>query len=422
MNITYLVHGFPPFENAGTEQHTATLCTEMRNLGHTVTVIAATRQVGRLHGEVIQDLWNGIDIFRIVNNIPALALEQSERRPEIENIIARLIPTNTDILHIQHTQFLSSRVSFDGPKFWTLHDAWGWCPSGGTRLKNGTNLCRTPSPEDCLECYAQWQPHLPKSGQFLLKLASKVSPWISSQHLHKIWKKVPTTLRHPISIEKKTDMRSSVQALKNRNNAFTTLASECERIISPSSFLMNLAKEQTWTNVECITHGIPKTQHWNTHQGGHGLLFVGSMVHHKGPQLVEQAYIKAFPHASVHIHFVGSGPVKVTLPHTPAVPNHTVYTKLQMADALIMGSIWEENYPIILLEAKAVGCPIVAPRAGGIPEIVEDGVDGILYTLGDVNELADALQRVLQKNWTVRPPKTSVTMALEYESLYEGAL
>jgi hypothetical protein len=276
--------------------------------------------------------------------------------------------------------------------------------------------------EDCLQCYAEWQPHLPKTGQFLMRLASKVSPWISSQRLHKIWKKVPTTLRHPISIEKNIDMRSSVQALKNRNDTFTTLANECERIISPSLFLMNLAQEQTWTNVECIRHGIPKTQSWNAHQGGHGLLFVGSMVHHKGPQLVEQAYLKAFPNESVAIEFVGNGPVKVTLPHSSAIPNHAVYDKLQKADALIMGSIWEENYPIILLEAKAVGCPIVAPRAGGIPEIVEDGVDGILYTLGDLNELAEALQQVLQKDWTVRPPKTSETMALEYEALYEGAL
>ena len=35
-----------------------------------------------------------------------------------------------------------------------------------------------------------------------------------------------------------------------------------------------------------------------------------------------------------------------------------------------MGSVWHENYPIILLEAKAVGCPVIAPKCGGIPEIM----------------------------------------------------
>jgi glycosyltransferase involved in cell wall biosynthesis len=422
MNITYLVHGFPPFENAGTEQHTATLCTEMHSRGHTVTVIAATRQVGRLHGEVLQDLWNGISVYRIVNNIPALALEQSERRPEMERIIGSLIPTNTDILHIQHTQFLSSRIPFKGPKFWTLHDAWGWCPSGGTRLRNGTTLCKNPSPTDCLQCYAEWQPHLPKTGQLIMRLASTASPWISPQRLHKWWKKLPTTLRRPISMEKKTHIRSSIQALKDRNQSFTQLAKECQQIISPSLFLMDLAKNQTWKNVRCISHGIAQTEHWNSHKGGHGLLFVGSMVHHKGPQLVEKAYRKAFPNASVPIQFVGSGPIKVTLPHTPSISNQAVYERLQKADALVMGSIWEENYPVILLEAKAVGCPVVAPRAGGIPEIIEDGVDGILYTLGKVDELSQALQAILKQKWNVRPPKTSASMALEYEALYEGAL
>ena len=52
MKISYLVHGFPPRENAGTEQHTARLVEQMTHRGHQVQVIAATRAPGRLHGEI----------------------------------------------------------------------------------------------------------------------------------------------------------------------------------------------------------------------------------------------------------------------------------------------------------------------------------------------------------------------------------
>ena len=117
---------------------------------------------------------NGITVHRIVNNVPA-RLYLHRRRPEIESIIASLIPKNTDILHIQHTQFLSSKIPFDGPTVWTLHDAWGWCPAGGTLLYNQKHICTRPNSVDCISCYANWMPQIPQSGQRLMKVAQ----WLS---------------------------------------------------------------------------------------------------------------------------------------------------------------------------------------------------------------------------------------------------
>ncbi len=47
-----------------------------------------------------------------------------------------------------------------------------------------------------------------------------------------------------------------------------------------------------------------------------------------------------------------------------------------------------------LLEAMACGCAVVATRAGGIPEIITDGVNGLLVPPGDAQALAKALARV----------------------------
>lgn len=53
-----------------------------------------------------------------------------------------------------------------------------------------------------------------------------------------------------------------------------------------------------------------------------------------------------------------------------------------------------EGLPNALMEAMAVGLPVVAFGVGGIPEIVEDGVTGILVEPGDVSGLASAIERI----------------------------
>jgi glycosyltransferase involved in cell wall biosynthesis len=66
---------------------------------------------------------------------------------------------------------------------------------------------------------------------------------------------------------------------------------------------------------------------------------------------------------------------------------------LASARALVLGSIWPENAPLVILEARAAGCPVIAPAIGGIPELVEEGVDGWLYPAGDVAALAERMLR-----------------------------
>lgn len=55
-----------------------------------------------------------------------------------------------------------------------------------------------------------------------------------------------------------------------------------------------------------------------------------------------------------------------------------------------------EGWGLALMEAMACGRPVVASRVGGIPELVRDGVDGILVDAGDVDALARAIVRLLK--------------------------
>ncbi len=54
-----------------------------------------------------------------------------------------------------------------------------------------------------------------------------------------------------------------------------------------------------------------------------------------------------------------------------------------------------ENSPMVILEAFAAGKPVIASRIGGIPELIEEGVDGLLFEPGNVQELASAMRRLV---------------------------
>ncbi|MGB0369793.1 MAG: N-acetyl-alpha-D-glucosaminyl L-malate synthase BshA [Opitutales bacterium] len=56
----------------------------------------------------------------------------------------------------------------------------------------------------------------------------------------------------------------------------------------------------------------------------------------------------------------------------------------------------QESFGLSILETMCYGHPVVATRAGGIPEVVEDGASGILVEIGDVNALSAAMTRLIQ--------------------------
>jgi glycosyltransferase involved in cell wall biosynthesis len=65
------------------------------------------------------------------------------------------------------------------------------------------------------------------------------------------------------------------------------------------------------------------------------------------------------------------------------------------ADAALLSSAWE-NFPHALVEALAVGIPVLATRVGGIPEIVDDDENGLLVPAGDAGALAAAITRFFE--------------------------
>jgi glycosyltransferase involved in cell wall biosynthesis len=68
---------------------------------------------------------------------------------------------------------------------------------------------------------------------------------------------------------------------------------------------------------------------------------------------------------------------------------------LKDADLFVVPSIWEDAFPSAVLEPMSRGIPVIASDVGGIPEMIEDGVSGLLVPPADEENLATALEQLL---------------------------
>jgi glycosyltransferase involved in cell wall biosynthesis len=62
------------------------------------------------------------------------------------------------------------------------------------------------------------------------------------------------------------------------------------------------------------------------------------------------------------------------------------------ADVLVLSLM--EGLPIVLMEAMAMGTAVIASRVAGIPELVKDGENGVLFTPSDWDDLAACMRRM----------------------------
>ena len=90
---------------------------------------------------------------------------------------------------------------------------------------------------------------------------------------------------------------------------------------------------------------------------------------------------------------------------------------LRAADLAVLSSRWE-NFPHALVEALAVGTPVVATAVGGVPEIVRDGENGVLVPPGDPEALAGGIRRALAERDRLAAAAAPSVERFEPERIY----
>lgn len=144
------------------------------------------------------------------------------------------------------------------------------------------------------------------------------------------------------------------------------------------------------------------------------LIQVGRFVQKKGHEYTVSVLEKLFSSGiKAHVYFIGNGPLMPNIVGMVQKKNLTgsvsflgvlnsdeVKEKLSEADIFVQPSITADNgdqegLPISIMEAMAIGLPVVSTYHSGIPEIVRNGVDGYLFEEKDVDGYYQAIRSTI---------------------------
>jgi glycosyltransferase involved in cell wall biosynthesis len=169
-------------------------------------------------------------------------------------------------------------------------------------------------------------------------------------------------------------------------------------------------KEEFTSSV--VHTGTPRPPHLAVDRPGQQnhadyILTIGHLIHRKGIDLVVKALELLTPHGvDVKLVVVGEGPERSRLEQlveqlglTRRVeflgdqPHEVVFRLLHSSSFFVLASR-AEGLPLVILEAMASRVAVVATNVDGVPEVVEDGVTGILVEPENVSALANALLRL----------------------------
>jgi len=134
---------------------------------------------------------------------------------------------------------------------------------------------------------------------------------------------------------------------------------------------------------------------------GDRIVYVGRLSREKG--LV--TLVRAAASAKVGVTLIGTGPEAANVAALAEAERADVrfagylngrelHDAIRAARAVVLPSECYENAPLAVLEAYALGKPVIGSNLGGIPELIQQGKTGYVFTPGDVESLATVLRQV----------------------------
>lgn len=155
--------------------------------------------------------------------------------------------------------------------------------------------------------------------------------------------------------------------------------------------------------IKIIPNFWPASDNPPSRSPGQHVLFVGRLVVEKGVDIL----IRAAAKSGVNVRIVGNGPLDSELQKLStamAAPvefvgqawGSEVEAEMLAAAALVVPSIWHEVSPLVIYQAMSLGVPVIATRAGGIPDLL--GEDrGLMVDPGAVDALAAELSKSISE-------------------------
>jgi glycosyltransferase involved in cell wall biosynthesis len=342
-------------------------------LGHIVKVFAGEHSTVRARYERTDDLYQNIEVCRIATAPEDYSPEFFNfLHPRVDDHFRNILQSfHPEIVHCHNLLGLSVKLPMIAKQHGvatvcTLHDFWGFCLRNTAVRPDGVTC------NDAAQCHSC----LPR--------------------IH--------------------DGRKLHVPMRFRKDFMKMALDHVDRFIAPSQFV---ADRYAWSGlsddrISVIPNGIdidrfhPDAQvqspgdvrityvgYFGAHKGVATLLEAMTLLRQDGPtvtlQLVgegpeREAYLAQIKARRLHgrVRFLG----KVAATDMPAI--------YAQSDIVVLPSVWDENQPVCLMEAMAAGLPVVASRKGGIPELINHGDDGLMFTAGDPRDLALQLTKFVE--------------------------
>ncbi|MBN2279909.1 MAG: glycosyltransferase [Candidatus Marinimicrobia bacterium] len=244
------------------------------------------------------------------------------------------------------------------------------------------------------------------------------------QHIHAHWATIPTTAAwmihytteipysftaHAWDIWKNTEMLSK----KIIDSKFTaTISNFNKELMSkdlPAHSVDKIKIVHCGIDVDQFTYNMPKKFTRLK------ILSIGRFVEKKGfPYLLDACQQLLADEVSFELTIVGHGPMWEEISNlietyklenhvflTGAMPQEKLRTKFLASDLFVLPAIKApdgdlDGIPVVLMEAMALGIPVISTKISGIPELIENDVNGILIEEKNIEQLVDAIKKMAE--------------------------
>ena len=92
---------------------------------------------------------------------------------------------------------------------------------------------------------------------------------------------------------------------------------------------------------------------------------------------------------------------------------------LRGARFMVLPAEWSENNPLTVIESQSLGTPVLGARIGGIPELIDEGVSGMTFTSGDVEDLKDKIIKMFNHEFDYDAIAKNAIERYSSEAYYE---
>jgi glycosyltransferase involved in cell wall biosynthesis/GT2 family glycosyltransferase len=407
--VLHVVHGWPPFNHAGTEIYARWLATS-QVARHDVSVYARIGDPHRCTGEASAYLDRGVDARLVVNNF-------DQRNPLARNAMVNLRlerdlssfleRTRPDLIHFHHLSGLSASLlraaaTVGRPIVYQVQDWWALCPRANL-VRGDHSLCSGPGLAACSRC-------LPLTGLPPAPLLNRLLYLVRRRLLIRMLGLASTYVMGSHAIQRWYQEAG---------------------MLAPGA------------PVHVLPYGVPPASQVRQRPIRLPLRFgyIGSIMPHKGVHVAVQAFRglssdqaelriwgnpEILPDYSRQLNELAEpGVVKLMGTFAEADKGDV----LGQLDILLVPSVGLESFGIVAREAMAAGVPVLASRLGALAELEIDGRCGALIAPGDSDALRAWIDRLIAEpgiidRWRAALPhvKTTEEHALEIDQIYQELL